>query len=110
MVIKHLEISKIESFDSDLPVFRITNIYSGWNMRFGVYETKYLLQALHAEELAEALQLDLDLKDELPDSIKKQLDHKFEEWELLHSKAEHRKVRHGRAMPIYKRMKLFFHK
>ncbi len=82
MLIKHLIITKVEANNNDLPLYRITNTVSGWNMLFGIYETKYLLQVLHAEELAEALQLRLE--DELPDSIKKQLDLKFQEWGLLH--------------------------
>lgn len=98
MVVKHLEINKIDVYDSDFPVFRITNTYSGWYIRLGIYETKYLLQALHEEELAEALQLKLE--DELPDSIKKQLDHKFEEWEFLHSQSDNIDTGQGRALPI----------
>ena len=81
MVIKHLKINKIDVYDSDLPVFCITNTHTGWHIRLGIYETKYLLQALHEEELVEELQL--RLADELPDCIKIQLDHKFEEWGFL---------------------------
>ncbi len=108
MVVKHLEINKIDVYDSELPVFLITNTYSGWHIRFGIYETKYLLQALHEQELAEALQPKLE--DELPDSIKKQLDHKFEEWGFLHSQSNYIDTVQERALAIYQRMKLFLRK
>jgi putative peptide zinc metalloprotease protein len=86
MEVKHLEIEEELTGKSNLPNFLVKNTYSGRFVRLGIRETKYLLQALNANE--EAIALQMEEVEELPDNLKRQLDEKFEEWEFLYENTD----------------------
>lgn len=81
MEVKHLIIEREFSDKSSSSVFMVNNTISGRFIRLGILELKYLLQTLKAEEEVRLLQI--EEVDELPDSLKSQLDDKFEEWGFL---------------------------